>query len=347
MSKDKVVSKPRHFKTLDLSSIVNSDLADTLIGDFFPGPGPITFGGIPFNLTNGGNGNTWIVEGLQITPDGEFSNPAAVFSISGLNIRNATKMYAIVNSAFGLCPPVINEYIDIGSISVSDVDFPLIEGKNVRDWLEGPGPFCGTQTDAIYTAYFDFLGRDDLEIPPGEARFDVYEFDLSELSGPIEEFTFENFGKDWFLGAPFLVAVTFETEATPGVVHSVQVGGPDACAAFGRQPGCDANYSLSANEFENGEVNGRLIDRFPDGTGFTAAIDCLAVEDNRAWVSGHVVISNSDYFEIGQSVITRVVDNAASPDPDLISFSYRRDQSCQEKPDVAPLEFPQGKVTVR
>ncbi|MDH3433929.1 MAG: hypothetical protein OEM60_08725 [Gammaproteobacteria bacterium] len=331
------VARPRHFKTLDLSSIVNSDLADTPLGDFFPRTGAISLGDIPFHLTNGGNGNAWAVEGLQVSPDGIISNPYAIFSISGLSIRGATKMYAVINSAFGICD------VPVGSIGVTGVEFELIEGKNIRNWLEGP--FCNTQTDAVYTADFDFLGSGD--IPPGRARFDVYEFDLSGLPGPINEFTFENYGEFFILGAPFLIAVTFEIEATPGVVHSVHVGGPDACAAFGRPPGCDANFSLTANEFENGQVNGRWTDRFGNGTGFTAAIDCLAVEGNQAWVSGHVVTSNSDRYVIGQPVITTMIDNAASPDPDFISRSYRRDQSCHEKPDVALLEFPQGQVTVR
>ena len=39
---------PRRFETLDLSSIVNADLANFPVGDVFPGPGPTTFGGIPF-----------------------------------------------------------------------------------------------------------------------------------------------------------------------------------------------------------------------------------------------------------------------------------------------------------
>jgi hypothetical protein len=82
----------------------------------------------------------------------------------------------------------------------------LIEGKNIRDWLGYSS--CGQQTDAIYTANFDFPGGDG--IPAGDARLDVYGFDLSGLSGPINEFRFENFGEFFFLGAPFLSAVTFE-----------------------------------------------------------------------------------------------------------------------------------------
>jgi hypothetical protein len=58
---------PRRFEALDLSSI-------KAFGTIFPTPGPTMFGDIPFNMTDGGNGNTWIVEGLQVAADG-FSNP--------------------------------------------------------------------------------------------------------------------------------------------------------------------------------------------------------------------------------------------------------------------------------
>lgn len=194
---------PRRYEPLDLSSIVNSDLGGTAFGSIFPPPGPTTFGGIPFTMTDGGNGNTSIVEGLQFGPNGPF-NPASVFSIPGLNIEDATTMYAQINSAFGICGAAI------GSIGLSGpssgVDFDLVEGKNVRDWLEGP--FCNTQTDAVFTANYDFAGGDG--IPSGDARLDVYGFDLSGFSGPINEFRFENFGLDFWLGAPFLSAVTFE-----------------------------------------------------------------------------------------------------------------------------------------
>ena len=330
--------KPRYFKTLDLSSVVNSDLSQTAFRDLFKGPGIVKFGGIPFNLANGGNGNAWAIEGLQVSPDGEFLNPPAVYTVSGLDIRGASKMYAVINSAFGICG------VPVGSIGVTGAEFELIEGKNIRDWLNGP--WCNDQTDAVYTADFAFPGIEG--IPPGPARFDVYEFDLSSVRGSIREFSFENYGEFFILGAPFLLGVTFEMETVSGIVHSAHVGGPDACAQFDLRPGCDANLSLSATEFANGKVSGSWTDRFGSGSGFTASVDCLAVEGNQAWVSGHVIASNSDRYPIGQPILTTVIDNSASPLPDQVSRSYRTDVSCQAKPrGLAEWIMPQGKVSVR
>ena len=191
---------PRRYEALDLTSIVNTDLVtNSVFGDLFPGPGPTTFGDIPFTITNGGNGNAWMVAEPNILGIGSVD-----FSIAGQSIEDANKMYVQVNAAFGFCG------FNIGSIVVSGIssrEFPLIVGKNVRDWLEGP--FCSDSTDAIYTATYDFLGSG--AVPPGEARFDVYEFPLSDFSGPINNFEFRIAANSSpFEGSPFLTAVTFE-----------------------------------------------------------------------------------------------------------------------------------------
>ena len=170
------------FMPLDLSGIVNSDLTVYTNGGLYPGPGSIAIAGIDFNLTDGGNGNTWVVGGLE--------SAAANYSVGGLNIENATAMYAIINSAFGACGT------EVGSIGVSGANFTLAEGSNVRDHFMGG--FCNVQTDAIATASFG-----------GGVIFDVYKFDLSGLVGPITEFTFQNFGRGR-AGSPLIAGVTFD-----------------------------------------------------------------------------------------------------------------------------------------
>lgn len=207
-------AKPRYFKTLDLSEIVNA----AVIGDFFPGPGLTNFDGIPFSLS--GDDGHGIVSFLEFGSNG-FSHSVGEVSISGLNVPNAKKMYAIVNSSFGQCGDS-DEFV-LGSIGVSgpsgvsSVDFPLIEGKNVRDFLTGP--FCNVQTDAIYTAEYFFEGVPG--VPPGPANFDIYEFDLSGINEPITELKFRNFANYVvFFGSPFLVAVTFELKGPQGLAVS-------------------------------------------------------------------------------------------------------------------------------
>ena len=135
-----------------------------------------------------------------------------------------------------------------------------------------------------------------------------------------------------------------------GVVRSVHVGGPDICAAIGARPGCDANFSLSAREYADGTVRGQWTDRFANGTGMTAEIDCLYVEGNDAWVSGYVKTTNSPNFFVGQAVTTRLQDNGTSANdlPDATSFSIRFDAPCTDARQDYPL-FPhiQGQVTIK
>jgi hypothetical protein len=152
--------------------------------------------------------------------------------------------------------------------------------------------------------------------------------------------------------ASILVGATMAWANGPAV-HRVTAGGPDACIAFGfEHPGCDANYSLVANQDADGDVSGQYSDRFANGNGFHAVIDCLVVVGNDAWISG--VITHGRIGEIdlaGLEVLTRVRDNGTSrrDPPDQISFSFIDVDlpDCTEQTDLLLLDAPEGQVKVR
>jgi hypothetical protein len=140
-----------------------------------------------------------------------------------------------------------------------------------------------------------------------------------------------------------------EPKPQRGVVRSVHVGGPDACAFFDLTPGCDGNFSLSAREYADGSARGQWTDRFGNGTGMTAEIDCLYVEGNDAWVSGYVKATNNPNFFVGQPVTTRIQDNGKARNdlPDATSFTIRISAPCTEARQDFPLfPYPQGQVTI-
>ncbi|MCI0395059.1 MAG: hypothetical protein L0332_04885 [Chloroflexi bacterium] len=135
------------------------------------------------------------------------------------------------------------------------------------------------------------------------------------------------------------------------IVHQVNAGGPDACEFLGfPHPGCDGDFSLVAQQFADGSVSGQYTDRFAQGNGIHAVIDCLVVVGNQAWVSG--VITQGDLNGVslvGLSLITRVQDNGASAnDPDdQISFSFIGNNiPCTDQPDLPLLDAPDGQVQV-
>ena len=142
-----------------------------------------------------------------------------------------------------------------------------------------------------------------------------------------------------------------------GVTHAVSAGGPDVCQALGLKPGCDANFSLSAREYADGSVSGQYTDRFANGDGFHAVVDCLVVDGDRAWISGVITTGRftdpdtGEVFDLaGLSVITSVQDNGTSANdpPDQISFSFIGiDVPCTDEPDLDLLDAPEGQVTVR
>ena len=108
------------------------------------------------------------------------------------------------------------------------------------------------------------------------------------------------------------------------VVHHVSVGTPDACVALGfEHPGCDANFSLVANQDADGDVSGQYSDRFANGDGFHAVVDCLVVIGNDAWISGVITQGRIDGIDLaGLDVLARVRDNGTSQnDPRARSVS--------------------------
>lgn len=142
------------------------------------------------------------------------------------------------------------------------------------------------------------------------------------------------------------------------VVHHVNAGGPDACIFFGfAHPGCDANFSLVANAYADGSVKGQYTDRFAQGDGFHAVVNCVSVVGNDAWVSGVITsgtFTDPDTGEVfdlaGLPVATRVRDNGTSAnDPaDQISFSFLGDPTpCTAHSPYQLFDAPEGQVRVR
>lgn len=146
--------------------------------------------------------------------------------------------------------------------------------------------------------------------------------------------------------------------ATGPVVHHVNAGGPDACIFFGfPHPGCDGNFSLVAHEYADGSVSGQYTDRFAQGDGFHAVINCVSVVGFDAWVSGVITsgtFTDPDTGEVfdlaGLPVATRLRDNGTSAnDPaDQISFSFLGDPTpCTAHSPYPLFDAPEGQVRVR
>ena len=158
------------------------------------------------------------------------------------------------------------------------------------------------------------------------------------------------------------LAATASAGGKGPIVHRVHVGVPDACAAFGLQPGCDANWSLVAIQYADGSVTGQFIDRFAGGFGgFHAVIDCLYVDGNDAWVSGWITQGSSGDMDLaGEPVSARVRDSGTSANdpPDQISFSHigadggdHPHGTCEDYEELEPyyelFDVPQGQVVVQ
>jgi hypothetical protein len=152
--------------------------------------------------------------------------------------------------------------------------------------------------------------------------------------------------------APLLTLAALPAAATGPIVHHVSVGGPDACGFFANtHPGCNANFSLQAQEWDDGSIRGEYVDRLDHQNGFHAVINCLAVDGNTAWLSGVIVSGTVNGVDvIGRPVATRVQDNGTSARDavDKISYSWIGDaRPCTMKLNYILFPAPDGQVTVR
>ena len=138
------------------------------------------------------------------------------------------------------------------------------------------------------------------------------------------------------------------------VIHHVTIGGPDVCAGFGAKPGCDANFSLVANQHADGSVSGQWVDRFSQnfgGGGVTVAVNCLAVEGNVAWISGVVIRPESN---AGNPAIVRARDLGTSANDPSDRFltvynpgDFGLSTSCLDEEFIPLLDAPQGQVVIK
>jgi hypothetical protein len=110
-----------------------------------------------------------------------------------------------------------------------------------------------------------------------------------------------------------------------------------------------------AIQYADASVSGQFIDRFWDGRGFHAVIDCLYVDGNEAWVSGLITSG----WLAGEPVSARVRDNGTSANdpPDQISYSHAGPTggnhphgTCEDHEELEPyyelFDTPQGQVVV-
>ncbi len=117
-----------------------------------------------------------------------------------------------------------------------------------------------------------------------------------------------------------------ERQGNP-VIHHVSVTGNDLCEPFGDSPGCDGNFSLTANMREDGTVTGQFQDTYAGGgLGIHVNIDCMIIDGNTAIVGGIATHGSSSFFGYedltGKYVVTKVVDNGTSNNDPLDQISY-------------------------
>jgi len=123
-----LAASPGLADTVDLSGVVNNNLTAYTNGAVYPqNGGPITIGGINFNLSTVADGHTGVA---QLFADPNSGGPQS-FTIP-VNISGAGVVYTIVNSAFGQVPHYAGQ-ITFNGLLGETYTYTYIEGDNIRD----------------------------------------------------------------------------------------------------------------------------------------------------------------------------------------------------------------------
>ncbi|HUA21826.1 MAG TPA: hypothetical protein VMB25_23940 [Bryobacteraceae bacterium] len=181
--------------SVDLSSLVNSDLTTYTGGGSYPQHGgSITVGDIPFTLaTIGPDSDTAVLQTSTETGAGQ------IYALN-VDVFGASTAYTLINSAFGECGTTVGQLVFVGSSTT--YTYTLTEGVNVRDHYDGG--FCNTVTDVGGTANFgsDRLDMQSIVLP---SAFD---------DQTLETIYFQTFGQG-YSGSPFLAAMTLDPAPVP------------------------------------------------------------------------------------------------------------------------------------
>jgi hypothetical protein len=177
---------------IDISSQVNANLNTYYNGFVYPpNGGPITIGGIGFNLASYPGGGTGIVQ----ANDGFAST--YTFSVGEANVQT---VYTVINSAFGEYGFTIGSLTFTGSAGAT-YTYNLTEGNNVRDHAT---TFFNTIAPNVYATH-DF-GEGD--------RLDVQKIALPSVFGSqiLDSITLTATSGG---GDPFVAAITTSTATSP------------------------------------------------------------------------------------------------------------------------------------
>ena len=191
------------FVTVDLFPYVNADLHTYTDGWAYPDGGQtVDFGGVPMALSN-----FPLRGGIPRVPLGiiQTSNPTRDTYSIPVSIPGATRLYTLINSAFGQAG-FNNGSVEVFGAGGSHAVLDLIQGFNVRDHYNGF--YQNNISDpTVFSTNYD-----------GGARLDrqVLELPAEFATDTVTELRFTGKVSNFVQGEVFLAGATFEVVPAPG-----------------------------------------------------------------------------------------------------------------------------------
>jgi hypothetical protein len=184
---------------VDLSGVVDSDIRTYTSGTAYPvAPTTLNAAGVSFSISPFGPDSFGVMQG-------DSTSGATEFNLNSLSFPNATIVYTIINSAFGVSG-ANNGYLEFTGSGGATYQYDLIQGDNIRDHFNGF--YVNTAPNAFATINF-----------PSGARLDVQRivlpvaFSTQMLTGI--KFVGSNTG-NFADGLAFVAAITITEETAKG-----------------------------------------------------------------------------------------------------------------------------------
>jgi hypothetical protein len=201
---------------VDLSGLVNADLTVYANGSLYPqNGGPLTVGGVGFNLATVSDGHTGVIQGNC----GQYGNSCVANAsyLIPVNLFGVGTVYTLMNSAWGEIGSTIGSLVLTGALGET-YTYNLVEGDNIRDHNnDGYNNFAANISGSA--SYGGGQVRLDMQTILLPVAFD---------SDTLLSIQFNAFG-GYPEGDPFIAAIS-TMSAVPGPV--VGTGLPGLIAAF-------------------------------------------------------------------------------------------------------------------
>jgi hypothetical protein len=177
------------FDQVDFSSQANFSWAGSGWGGYFSDPpiGPVTLGGIPFNIASNGAGNQAWAAAIAAGGTTGSNDPGGMVSITmNVNIPDATNVYTLINTWMGQPGPNYYAWLTFMGSDGATYTEDLVGNVDIRDYNNYvfTDSINGTTTTDVFNSGNQRLDMQNIALPSAFATQTLTTIELVDNGGP-------------------------------------------------------------------------------------------------------------------------------------------------------------------